>query len=175
MADDDEDEGDVYEEFKKDIRLVDEFASLVLRGHYVLERDIDRIIRYIFFHPERILGEPFVFNFDRKLRLARAMSRNASEHPHWDVVIALNALRNTIAHHGYEDRQVKIERLRELCSKTAKLEKHEKEHGSGYMEVVTFAFTLGTAFLAHIEEDLENLRQNIDGLIAAAQESGQPD
>jgi hypothetical protein len=175
MADDDEDEGDVYEEFKKDIRLVDEFASLVLRGHYVLERDIDRIIRYIFFHPERILAEPFVFNFDRKLRLARAMSRNASEHPHWDVVIALNALRNTIAHHGYEDRQVKIERLRELCSKTAKLEKHEKEHGSGYMEVVTFAFALGTAFLAHIEEDLENLRQNIDGLIAAAQESGQPD
>jgi hypothetical protein len=142
---------------------------------HVLERDINTIIRHIFFHPERILDDPFVFNFDRKVRLVRAMSRNANEHPNWDVVTALNALRNTIVHHSYEDRQAKIDRLRELCLKTAKLEKHEKEHGSGYMEVVTFAFALGTAFLAHIEEDLENLRQNIDGLIAAAQESGQPD
>jgi hypothetical protein len=175
MVDDVEDEGGFYEEFKKDIRLVDELANLVLRGHYILERDIDRIIRHIFFHPERILDGPFLFNFDRKVRLVRAMSRNASEHPHWDVVTALNALRNTIAHHGYEDRQAKIDYLRELCSKTAKLEKHEKEHGSSYMEVVTFAFALGTGFLVHIEEDLENLRKNIEGLIVAAQEGGQPD
>ena len=175
MADDEEDEGDFYEKFKRDMQLVDELASLVLRGHYVLERDIDNIIRHIFFHPEIILDDPFVFNFDRKLRLVRAMSRNASEHPHWDVVTALNALRNTVAHHAYEDRQAKIDRLRELCLKTSQLEEHEKQHDSSYMEVVTYAFALGTCFLAHIEEDLENLRQDIEGLIAAAQESGQPD
>src|SRR5262249_21525608 len=115
------------------------------------------------------------FNFDRKVRLVRGMSRNASEHPHWDVVTALNALRNTIAHHAYEDRQAKVDRLRELCLKTSKLEEHQKQHGLSYMEVVTYAFALGTCFLAHIGDDLENLRRDIESLIAAAQESAQPD
>lgn len=167
MAEEERDDGEgFFEEFKKDLSLVDEFASLVLRGHYVLERELDKIIEKIFFHPERILTDRVGFGFERKVRLVRAMSRNASEHPHWDIVLALNSLRNTIAHHGYNDRLERVERIRQACLICTKLDQHEREHGGGYTEVVLFAFGMGVGFLGYIEDDLASLRGEIEELIA---------
>lgn len=170
MSDDEESDGEgFFENFKKDLSTVDKFASLVLRGHYVLERAIDTIIGHIFFHPDGILNDRFGFTFERKVRIVRAMSRNARDHAHWDIVLAMNSLRNTIAHHGYEERQQRVDRIRVLCLESAALEKHEREHGSGDNGLVLFAFAICAGFLAYIEDDLESLREEIEGIIAKHQ------
>jgi hypothetical protein len=172
MSDDTDSNGEgFFEDFKKDLSTVDEFASLVLRGHYVLEREVDTIVGHIFFHPDGILNDRFGFTFERKVRIVRAMSRNATYHAHWDIVLAMNSLRNTIAHHGYEERQQKVDRIRALCLESTALEKHEREHGTGLAALVLFAFAICAGFLSHIEGDLESLRAEIEEIIAKHQAS----
>jgi hypothetical protein len=160
-----------FENFKKDLSTVDEFANLVLRGHYVLERDIDTIIGHVFFHPDGILNDRFGFSFERKVRIVRAMSRNAKDHAHWDIVLAMNSLRNTIAHHNYDERQRKIDRIRTLCLESTASEAFQRDHDSGPIEIVSFAFALCTGFLSYIEHDIESLRGEIEEIIAKHQAS----
>jgi hypothetical protein len=83
----------------------------------------------------------------------------------------MNSLRNTIAHHGYEERQQKIDRIRTLCLKSAAFEKHEREHGSGYITLVSYAFAVCAGFLSYIEGDLESLRGEIEAMIEKHQAS----
>jgi hypothetical protein len=136
-----------------------------LRGHLLLEGELDQIISIILFHPEYILGKRGRFGFEQKVRIARSMSRNADKHHHWDLLLAVNSLRNEIAHKPESEKRGEL--IRELHRQVrigrtpSSVEKREQD---SERDTVVLACALCSGFLGCIEEDLCNLRGEIEQL-----------
>lgn len=95
------------------------------------------------------------------------MSLNAIKHAHWDIVLAVNALRNKIAHnHAEEQRRVSVDRIRQLLLASTKFEETEKDARAADADIIVFACAISDGFLSHIEEDLVSLRGELDVVIA---------
>jgi hypothetical protein len=156
-----------YEAFKNHLTDIDEVANVILKGHLLVENDLDDVIRAFFFHPEYILNDRF--RFERKVLIARTMSLNAHKHHHWDLLLALNSLRNEIAHkHAGEERQRRIDGIRRMClSRITQEELKRHEHDSD-RDIVVLACAFCAGFLAYIEDDLKDLRANMDKLAEEA-------
>lgn len=160
-----EDSDEFFEKFSKEIREVDEVVNVVLKGHLLVERALDRIISLIFFHPDYILNGRQ--SFERKVQIARAMSLNAHDHHHWDLILSVNSLRNEIAHkHPGDERKKKTERVRQasvesITSKASELHRNDTDSG-----IIIFACSMCCGFLAYTEDDLEDLRKEINSMIA---------
>jgi hypothetical protein len=160
----DADDERYFQAFKKHVTEIDEIANIVLKGHLLIEGAIDRIVRYTFFHPDYVLDSRH--NFERKVQIARAMSLNAHNWPDWDIVLAVNSLRNAVAHKHHSGRKTKIDRIRQLCLDRVKPETRSRYKESSDEEIIIFACARCDAFLSFIEEDVEHLRREINDMIA---------
>jgi hypothetical protein len=74
----------------------DDLVLIVLKGHLLIEQQLERIIQTIVAHGQMIDDDQF--GFALKCALARAMCWSQEKNPIWDFIGALNALRNDIAH-----------------------------------------------------------------------------
>jgi hypothetical protein len=78
-----EDESENFiEGFRKDLLYVDDFVQAVLNGHLKVESELDDIIDLIF--------------------LSRASCESGHARPEWALMLALNSLRNKLAHRSIE-------------------------------------------------------------------------
>src|SRR5262245_32386458 len=90
---------------------IDEPALAVLKGQLLLEEQLDRILTRFVFHPEHL--EQANLRFYQKVCVARSISLDEQVNPMWELVLAVNALRNELAHSlDSPRRQPKVERLK---------------------------------------------------------------
>src|SRR5690349_1914719 len=74
---------------------IDELALVVLKGHLLLEEQLERIISKFLLHPEYL--ERANLRFAQKVALARTMSLDEQENSMWELLLAVNGLRNELA------------------------------------------------------------------------------
>ncbi|GLR91858.1 hypothetical protein [Bradyrhizobium iriomotense] len=100
-------------EFEELMDELDPLVPVVLKGYLLIERILDNLISSICFHLDHIWNGRFTFA--QKVNLARAFAFNRDNHPVWTLVLALNALRNEIAHNRLSERtQKKMDQVRRL-------------------------------------------------------------
>ena len=107
------DDVDEYvEDFHKHRSEIDKLGQIVLNAHAEVEATLNYFFEEALPHPEYF--EDNRVSFADRVQLARALTPETPEHPEWRVIIALNAVRNEVAHSGNEKkRAAKIARLRE--------------------------------------------------------------
>lgn len=95
MAEKDNERDEFIEQFKIQLLHVDEFVQTILNAHWEVEGHLDQFLERIFLHPEVI--EEGRLQFFAKVHIARAYTPDHSR-PEWPLMLALNTLRNQIAH-----------------------------------------------------------------------------
>ena len=75
---------------------VDELSSIVLKGHLLMEEMVTRAIEFYFFHGELLDGARL--SFSQKLILVQAASTDQHENSMWNLISAVNSLRNEMVH-----------------------------------------------------------------------------
>lgn len=74
----------------------DDLVLIVLKGHLLVEQQLEQIIQKVVAHGA-VLDEAR-FTFAQKVLLAKSMCWSHHESPIWNFIEALNTLRNDIAH-----------------------------------------------------------------------------
>jgi hypothetical protein len=153
-----------FEEFKKHITKVDELANVVLKSHLLVEQDLDEPIAVIFFHPDHVLNAGL--NFDRKVQVVRAMSLRTDLVSVWDLLLALNSLRNQVAHRQTDPagKKRKMDRLRQICLAYVKPESRREHENDPDTTMVVFACAICSGFLRHFIDGYAELRKHINEL-----------
>lgn len=143
----------------------DELATMIFKGQLVVESALDNIISLIFFHPEHVLNSNM--GFDRKLKLARAYALRKDKISTWNVMTAINAVRNEVAHNLTGDkRHKKMDQLRRLYLADVAPERAAVDKDSPDELIVLKACALCIGFLEALENDTKRLREHIDALDA---------
>jgi hypothetical protein len=140
-----------YREFSAHLSQIDELANVILRGHLLVERDLDAVIEALFFYPEYVKR----LRFERKAQIARAMALRTQTAAVWDTLAALNLLRNGIAHNiDAAERRKRLDGLRRACMNQLSahgLKKHEDDTDKG---IVILGSALCSGYLGLLEEEL---------------------
>lgn len=92
---------------------IDDTALAILKGHLLIESKFDEIIGALVAHGEFL--ESLNLRFLQKLVLVRSFSQSEQQSRVWDLLIALNELRNALAHSLHsERRQTKEQKAKQL-------------------------------------------------------------
>ena len=117
MADTDEfeDRGQKsYERWWEELQREDPSVTLVLRGHLLLEEEINLFFAKTLIHPQLIDK----MQFSQKLRIFRAMQEDGRSSELWDLIELLTTLRNQTAHGRLEknvkDRIATLKKIRQI-------------------------------------------------------------
>ncbi len=167
QGEDDGEAEEFYRNFTAKLRAVDDLANIVLKGHLIVEQDIDEIIAGYFFQPQYLL-EDRTLGFERKVRLLRAVAYLNRDHQDWELLLLYNSLRNEIAHKGDgPKRKAKLDRIRAFI-----LDGADPGHpiDSDDEELVIFAAARCSGFLAFISDNLIQVRWYIEHLLEALKE-----
>jgi hypothetical protein len=143
-----------YTAFSAHLSQIDELATVILRGHLFVERDLDAVMDALFYYPQYVKR----LSFERKAQVARAMALRAQDAQVWETLAALNQLRNGIAHNTVANEiQERIDRLRKACMKQVSplgLKKHEGDSDKG---IVILGSALCSGYLGLLQEELVNM------------------
>ena len=142
--------------FTEQMQHVDELAVTVLKGHLVLEEQLDRIVSKFLFHPKHL--DAANLRFHQKAKVAQCMSLDEHDNSVWELLLAINSLRNHLAHSlEPEKRQQRFDRVKTMFDsehdssgiETAQMRDHE---------IVAFAVAMVLGFLSSFEEEVERYR-----------------
>jgi hypothetical protein len=104
--------------FEEHFSKMDEVTHMVLKGHLIVEEAVNKNIEGGFPNSQYITA--LNLRFFQKVQLLRAVSGRHHQEPIWDLILALNELRNAIAHSLESPRiQEKTAALRAAYFKTA--------------------------------------------------------
>jgi hypothetical protein len=161
MIDTDEDDGNkFYSEFSRHLTQIDELANVILRGHLLVESDLDAVMRATFFYPDFIKGR---VSFERKGQIARAMALRTQNEVIWDTLTALNELRNEVAHkREAKTRKAKMDQLRQTCLKQIKPERAAEHKNDTDREIVIMSCALCGGYLAMLADQLWGMRDYLN-------------
>ncbi|MEP0202976.1 hypothetical protein [Bauldia litoralis] len=157
--------------FHEKMGQTDPLLQAVVIGHLIIETALDNILAVIFFHPEQIFKEARL-SFSQKVHVVRAYGLRKDDNSIWDLILAVNSVRNEIAHNlAGEKRNARLKQLRSLFMAEASgemqaaLEKDWKRlKDVPDTAIVVWACSLSTGFLGEFEADVSSLRNMIDGL-----------
>jgi hypothetical protein len=142
-----------YAKATEHFQAVDPLIQVVLRGHLLLEERLNATLKHSLYNPE--LFEKMNLNFHHKLLFARAFSVSLRAEGVWDLIAAINALRNSIAHSlDGEQRQKKFDAvktiyLRELDDPELRAEDRDEPDHLLFLK----AFALCEGYLRQVEDD----------------------
>lgn len=81
----------------QELSTSDEAVMVILKGHLLVEEHLNRILYTQLNRPEEI--DKAGLKFSQRLHLVKALATtDFAEFPAWDLISALNALRNQLAH-----------------------------------------------------------------------------
>jgi hypothetical protein len=147
--------------FTREMSTIDEMVHVLLKGHLLLEEALALIIDQHVFHREDVAEARL--SFAQKLNIAKSLCLRKNKLGEWDLVAAINGLRNDLAHRlNSPDREKKLERVKSIYFREAadfgRIEtiKAQSDH-----EIVFAACAHCAGFLATCAEDLRHLRQAI--------------
>ena len=148
--------------FTDQMRHIDELALVVLKGHLVLEEQLERILGKFVFHPEYLEGANL--RFAQKVALARSVSLDEHANSMWELLLAVNALRNELAHAlDSEKRQRKFDRVKSLFMTESDAAAAEVGGCSDH-ELVASAVALILGFLGSFEEEVVRFKDWVSTL-----------
>jgi hypothetical protein len=108
---------------------LDPLIQVVLRGHLLLEERLNATLTHSLYDPE--LFEKMSLTFHHKLLFARAFSVSLRGEGMWELIAAINTLRNAIAHSlDAGKRQTKFDAVKTLYHARAGRSKASRR-GSG--------------------------------------------
>src|SRR5260221_14261232 len=81
--------------FRDHLERFDELAHMVLKGHLLIEEAVNDYLRAFFINSEFV--EQSNLRFIQKVNITRATDEHTNEDT-WELVVAINALRNELAH-----------------------------------------------------------------------------
>lgn len=138
---------------------VDAEALVVLKGHLVIEERITAAIEKFVFHPEHL--DKARLNFAQKVGIARSMSLDEQANNMWNLILRLNALRNTLSHSL--DGEPRVKAMRELravySGETGGLEKDEMENG---VELLAGVCAMCLGFIEAFENEVERFKSYVN-------------
>jgi hypothetical protein len=148
------------EEFQR----MDEEALIVLKGHLLIEERLNAILEKFVFHPEFV--EEAHLRFQQKVLLARSLSLDEHKNRLWDLILALSALRNEMAHAlASERRQKKTATLISIYGEIMASDAAPEEATAFVPHVrMAFAASLCIGFLIGFEQEVERFRTVVNAL-----------
>jgi uncharacterized Rmd1/YagE family protein len=150
------------ERFTEQMSQVDALALVVLKGHLLLEEQLERILGTFVFHPEHL--EAARLSFAQKVSLARSISLDEHENSMWELILAVNAMRNELAHALHsEKREKRFERLKALYMAENDVSAEEANALETHI-VASFAVALAIGFLGSFEEEIVRFKDYVKSL-----------
>lgn len=158
----------LQKKFEEHFATVDATAQIVLKGHLLIEEALDTILCKFVFHPEYF--ESANLRFAQKIDLARSVSLDDHNNEMWDLVKAINSLRNELSHSLKSGkRQQKTQRVIDLYLKLLDNAEMAARHQSESEEVVLMwatSFFLG--YLSAFEAEVDRFKRFVNALDHAA-------
>jgi len=147
--------------FSNEMGKIDEVLHVLLKGHLLIEEALSRIIDQFVFHREHI--DDARLSFAAKMNLCKAFCLRKSDLGEWDLIGALNALRNVVAHQlDSPERAKRTERVKDLYFREAgAMSGIEKIRVLGDVEIVMLACGHCVGFLTSFEGDARAFRRII--------------
>jgi hypothetical protein len=142
-----------------------------LKGHLLIEEALTGILELHVFHPEHL--EAARLSFHHKACIVRALGLRKDKFGEWDLLQAINTLRNDLAHQLHSDqREKKVQRLREVYLREAKgMEGIEELRDADEVTLLVNAMAHMVGFLSAMHADSKALR----GFVHALDRSMNPD
>ena len=145
----------LQKKFVEHFATVDATAQIVLKGHLLIEETLDSILGKFVFHSAHL--ESANLRFAQKIDLARSVSLDEHNNEMWELVKAINSLRNELSHSlKSAKRQQKAQRVIELYLKLLDNAEMSNRHKNESEEVVLMwatSFFLG--FLSAFEAEVD--------------------
>lgn len=143
---------------------LDEVVLIVLKGHLLIEEQLDSIIRRFVFHPDHL--DAANLRFAQKLQIARSISLNEQDNPMWEVAIRLNSLRNELAHSlGSEKRRQKTQAVIDAYLAQADENEHLKLlRDQPEAVVLAFAASYFIGFLTGFKAEVERFKKVVEAM-----------
>lgn len=145
---------------------IDELTQVVIKGHLLLEEAFNSILAKSLYNPELLEG--CNLRFSQKLQLVRAFCISPHGDGTWEMVAAINALRNGIAHSlDQQKRNEKFQRLkaaylRELGDPaTVEEDRRQPDH-----LLFLLALALCYGFIQRVEQDADLMNRFVGRMVA---------
>jgi hypothetical protein len=152
----------VLQKLEENLRFVDESALVILKGHLIIEETLTEIISTFVFHAEQLEGARL--SFSQKVAIARSMSLDEHNNEMWQLIAAINRLRNELAHALSSPKRVeKTKALLNLHEKLGGImttdEKETPEH-----ILLSFSVTYSLGFLSGFLEEVRRFKSMLEDM-----------
>lgn len=145
----------LLEHFIEQIKHIDELAMVIIKGHLVIEQVLTRIIGKYVHHSNHI---PDRLNFAQLVSLARSMSLDEADNSMWNLILAVNALRNKVAHSlESQERQKAYKRLKVTYHAEIDDGSPPEDEESHHLALMAMAHCLG--FLQSFESEIDRFKE----------------
>jgi hypothetical protein len=154
--------------FEEHFATVDATAQIVLKGHLLIEEALDTILGKFVFHPEYLEGANL--RFTQKIDLARSVSLDDHNNEMWELVKAINSLRNELSHSLKSiKREQKTQRVIDLYLRLLDNSEMAARHKNEQEEVVLmWATSFFIGFLSAFEREVDRFKSLVNALDHAA-------
>jgi hypothetical protein len=144
---------------------VDPLTQVVLKGHLLLEERLNATLRHSLYNPE--LLDTMKLNFHHKMLFAQSFAVSKRGAGIWELIAAINALRNGIAHSlDEEQRRKQFQRVRERYLReleNPELRKEDETEPDHLLFLKAYAMCEG--YLLRVEGDAEMIGNSIRRMI----------
>jgi len=149
------------ERFRQVMGTVDDTVHTLLKGHLLIEEALARIIDQFVFHREHLADARLTFA--TKVHVCRALCLRKNNLGEWELIEALNGLRNNVAHTLQSpQRERKFNRVKEIyLREAAGMSGIEEVPNRSEAEVLLLACGHCLGFLASFEGDARSFRQQV--------------
>ncbi len=151
------------EKYKSHLMGLTEIDLIILRGHLLLEEYLYNAICEFVFHPTFIKKADM--NFSQMVTIARSISLDEQNNSMWGLILAINKLRNKIAHELSMSTRIgeHVTKVKDLYNSEMKgiedgqerLWKNDDCKGMG------FAIAMGMGFLNEFLEEVKRFKKAV--------------
>lgn len=134
-------------------------VHVILKGHLLLEESLTLILEQYVFHREHLNEARLSFN--QKLLLARSLCLRKNKLGEWELLSAINSLRNELTHRlNSPEREKKVTRVKDLYFREAAgCGDIEQIKVKSDMVIIVYACAHCGGFLASFEGDSKAFRR----------------
>jgi hypothetical protein len=146
-----------------EFQRMDEEVLIVLKAHLLIEERLNEILTKFVFHPSFL--EKANLRFHQKVHVARSFSLDQQDNRMWDLILAINTLRNEMAHTlQFERRKQKTAAVMDIYAEvqSSKMATEGKRFAAHVRMGFAASYCIG--FLGGFEKEVERYRKAVDTL-----------
>jgi hypothetical protein len=137
---------------------IDEELVAVLKGHLLIEQLLNQIIEDFVFHEDKLIEARL--GFQQKVHIAKSLSLSEQNNSMWNLVLAMNTLRNDFAHQlDSIKRAQKFLRTRGLYELEMKGEQFENVWNKGNVIGIAYTTSMIFGFLTSFHEEVLRFKE----------------